>query len=62
MRILVVSDTHGDLQHLESVLSEEDDVDMLLHCGDICGDEDRVRQLVMCAVLGVAGNMDFSGR
>ena len=62
MRILVVSDTHGDLQHLESVLSEEDDFDMLLHCGDICGDEDRVRQLVMCAFLGVAGNMDFSGR
>ena len=62
MRILVISDTHGDLQHLESILSEEDDFDMLLHCGDICGDEDRVRQMVMCAFLGVAGNMDFSGR
>ena len=47
MRILVISDTHGDLQHLETVLTEEDEFDMLLHCGDICGDEDRVRQMVM---------------
>ncbi|MCR5128303.1 MAG: metallophosphoesterase family protein, partial [Lachnospiraceae bacterium] len=51
MRILVISDTHGDLQHLETVLAEEGDFDMLLHCGDICGDEDRVRQMVMCAFL-----------
>ncbi len=61
MRILVVSDTHGDLQHLEYVLAEEEEFDMLLHCGDICGDEDRIRQMGMFAFLGVAGNMDFTG-
>lgn len=61
MRILVVSDTHGDLTHLDDLLSEDDSFDLLIHCGDICGDEERVRRMVQFAFLGVAGNMDFSG-
>ena len=62
MRILVVSDTHGDLRNLDDLLEQDERFDMLIHCGDICGDEDRVRQRITFAFLGVAGNMDFSGR
>ena len=37
MRILVVSDTHGDLERFDRVLSKlekESPVDMIVHCGD----------------------------
>ena len=61
MKILVISDTHGDLRNLERVLKNGEQYDMLIHCGDICGDEERVQRLAGIPFFGVSGNMDFSG-
>ncbi len=62
MKIVVISDTHGNLSRLSEVMSKEGSVDMLLHCGDICGDEELLRQRTgVTAVQIVAGNMDFNG-
>ncbi|MCR5249495.1 MAG: YfcE family phosphodiesterase [Lachnospiraceae bacterium] len=60
MKIIVISDTHGHIETLDDVLEKEGMPDLLLHCGDICGDEDRLRQRLICPCRMVGGNMDFS--
>ena len=35
MKILVVSDTHGYDEHLETAVMKEQPLDMLIHCGDV---------------------------
>ncbi len=59
MRILIVSDTHGRLENLRKVLSASGPFDMLLHCGDVEGDEDRIKELAGCQTVMVRGNNDF---
>ena len=60
MKIIVISDTHGHIEELDNVLEIEGMPDLLLHCGDICGDEERLRSRLVCPCRMVGGNMDFS--
>ena len=52
MRILIVSDTHGRHGNLEEVLEREQNLDMVLHLGDVENDEhmEEVMQLP-CKIL-----------
>lgn len=59
MRALIVSDTHGRLYNLEKVLKEVGKIDMLIHLGDVEGDEQRIEELAGCPVEMVSGNNDF---
>lgn len=64
MKVLVISDTHGDLTNLKEVLKLERPIDMIMHLGDICHDEEEIRELAgqSCTVAMVKGNCDyFSG-
>lgn len=59
MKILVVSDTHRrDLMFKEAYVREEP-VDMVIHCGDIEGSEDYIKEIADCPVEMVMGNNDF---
>ena len=40
MKILIVSDTHGQEKNLEEVLKKEEPIDALIHLGDLEGGED----------------------
>ncbi len=60
MKILVVSDTHGDPGRLKKVLNQNNDFDMLIHLGD--GEKDfRDIQALYPAkgMVYVAGNCDY---
>lgn len=59
MKIVIVSDTHGKDANLEKVLNRESPMDLLIHCGDIEGQEDYIRALAECPVCMVSGNNDF---
>ncbi|MCR5672090.1 MAG: metallophosphoesterase [Lachnospiraceae bacterium] len=59
MKIIVVSDTHGELDRLFQILDAEAPYDMVIHCGDICGGYERLRDKVDCTLHAVAGNMDY---
>lgn len=59
MKVLIVSDTHGNLRNFERVLECEKEVDMLLHLGDVENDEDYLEAVMDCPVHIVAGNNDF---
>ena len=44
MKILVVSDTHGYTENLDKVLEREKNIEMMIHCGDVEGDERYIRE------------------
>lgn len=58
-KILVVSDTHRKLTNLQRALEAEKGADLLIHLGDIEGDEEEIRRLAGCPVEMVKGNNDF---
>lgn len=59
MRILIVSDTHGQNRNLEKAIERVGAIDMLVHLGDLEGLEGYISELVDCPVHMVAGNNDF---
>ena len=59
MKILVVSDTHGRDENLETVVYREAPFDMLVHCGDVEGREIFIEALAEAPCCIVSGNNDF---
>lgn len=59
-RILVFSDSHGNIENLESVVKKTKNIDMLIHLGDIQGDENHLQSICNYPVHIVRGNCDFS--
>ncbi len=59
MKILVVSDTHGRLDGFKLAHQLETPYDLLIHCGDLEGDEDRILELSGTPAFMVTGNNDF---
>ena len=57
-KILIVSDTHGIPYNFEKMLEIEGTPDMILHLGDIEGQEDYMETLAGCKMEIVAGNND----
>jgi putative phosphoesterase len=55
MKVVVVSDTHGDIDALRRVLVREYDADMFLHCGDVGAPKERITPF-----SAVRGNCDGS--
>ncbi len=60
MRILVISDTHGDFRSLVKAVNAQPNAEVIIHCGD--GDE-QVQYLKNTIkdkmIVGVRGNCDF---
>lgn len=59
MKILIVSDTHRQLQNLKTVLEKVSPIDMLIHLGDVEGQEQQIREMADCHTEIIAGNNDF---
>lgn len=59
MKLLIVSDTHGRCEGLDEVLEKEKGIDHLIHCGDVCGDEEYIRSRFYGPCSIVSGNNDF---
>lgn len=58
-KIMIVSDTHRMCAGLDKALANEGKIDMLIHCGDIEGDEAYIEKAANCPVYMVAGNNDY---
>ncbi|MBQ7676671.1 MAG: YfcE family phosphodiesterase [Lachnospiraceae bacterium] len=58
-RVLIVSDSHGRLEYLEKVM-ERVKPGLILHMGDVEGDEDIIDAQAGCEVVYVRGNCDYS--
>ncbi len=62
MKIVIVSDTHGSRKNIEKICESNPDTDMLIHLGDVEGDEDYIEAIFDCPAHIVAGNNDFFSR
>ena len=63
MRILVLSDTHGDFYSMKKALDAQPNAEAIIHCGDGAEQFDYIKQT--CAdktIVGVRGNCDFSSK
>ena len=63
MRIIIISDTHGNLANLKKVVNFalKENIKVILHCGDI-GSPEFLREALQNSnikLFGVLGNMDF---
>ncbi len=58
-KILIVSDTHRQNGSLFRVIEKVKPIDLLIHCGDIEGEELNLEEAAGCPVQIVAGNNDF---
>lgn len=59
MKLLVISDTHGNFALALKAHSMSEAVDMIVHLGDGASDADLMRELLDTDVTGVAGNCDL---
>ena len=58
MKILVLSDTHGDISAAKKIWASIDGLDLVLHLGDHFGDARKLAASIRTEVLGVTGNCD----
>lgn len=62
-KILVVSDSHGNNTNLRKAIEvfgkRGEQLEMLIHLGDIQGSLEGIQKLVDCPVEAVSGNCDF---
>lgn len=59
MKIMIVSDSHGDMENITEAINREKPLDMLVHCGDAEGTEGDISILAECPIWAVLGNNDF---
>ncbi|MCR5690644.1 MAG: metallophosphoesterase [Eubacterium sp.] len=58
-KILLMSDSHGQIDLALEVMKKNKDVDAVLHAGDIEGDQDRLRSATPHQVAICRGNCDW---
>lgn len=58
MKVLVISDTHGNVTRAFIAHSRCEPVDALIHLGDGCADAEQLREVLEIPVINVAGNCD----
>lgn len=60
MKVLVVSDTHGDTFSLKSAINSKPEAEVVIHCGDGNPEFENLRALYpQKHFIGVRGNCDF---
>lgn len=58
MKILVLSDTHGDLCKVFQIYEKLNNIDLILHCGDHQKDADTLEKALGTPTVSVKGNCD----
>jgi putative phosphoesterase len=59
MRVLVISDTHGDMNSALSAHAFSEPVDAIVHLGDGCAEAVLLSETLDIPVINVAGNCDL---
>lgn len=59
MKILLTSDTHGNLRNIINVINSIEDIDRIIHLGDYERDVEELQELYKYPIDYVQGNCDF---
>lgn len=60
MKILLISDTHGELDKVIQVYNKLSGIDMIIHCGDYERDANALKDSLKIPVVSIKGNCDSS--
>ncbi len=60
MRIFVISDTHGKIDKALELYKTLQDIDLIVHLGDLWNDAKKMKDQLNVPLIGVKGNMDGS--
>lgn len=60
MKLLIVSDSHGNVSRIQKIVDQEDPFDCLIHCGDGIRDLFHVDVPGGARIVRVSGNIDLS--
>ena len=58
MKVLVISDTHGNVNRAFTAHTRSEPVDVVIHLGDGSADADLLREALDVPIINVAGNCD----
>lgn len=59
MKVVVISDTHGNNKDIIDAISSIDKPDLLIHLGDYVKDGERISEVFAIPIFIVKGNCDF---
>lgn len=60
MKILVISDTHGDIDKAEEIIKENEDISLIIHLGDYFRDAQKLSSIFPnIPIEYIYGNSDF---
>jgi putative phosphoesterase len=59
MKFLIISDTHRNLAHAGEIVAAAEDVDCIVHLGDMSDDAHALSRLIKREIISVNGNCDF---
>ena len=59
LKILAISDTHGDISNLRRIIKNGEKYNYLIHLGDVANDVDEIEKIVPFPCAFVRGNCDF---
>lgn len=62
MKLIVISDTHGNINEAIDVINNIENIDAILHLGDYTKDAKEIEDKLNIEVINVKGNCDISDK
>ena len=59
IKVVIISDSHGNLDNVRKIMKKEDNVDSVIHLGDLIGQDELLDEICKCPIHKVKGNGDF---
>lgn len=58
-KIIIISDSHGYMDNVRKIFQKETNVDIVIHLGDILGQNEELKDICKCKTVVVKGNCDI---
>lgn len=59
LKAVIISDSHGSLENVRKIAQKETNIDLVIHLGDLIGQDEQLAEIFGCEIRKVKGNGDF---
>ena len=59
LKAVIISDSHGNLSNVRKIAQKERNIDLVIHLGDLIGQDAQLAEIFDCEIKKVRGNGDF---
>ncbi len=60
IKVVIISDSHGNLNNVRKIMGKEHNVSRVIHLGDLIGQEMQLKEICGCEISFVKGNCDYN--